>query len=123
MARILLIDDERDLLELCQLSLESAAHTVETLSEGSGAIELAKRFQPEMIGLDWVIPDLSGEEVLRRLKATPETSSIPVLVMSAIEGLEPHARRLGAVGVLPKPFRARSLLDAVAGIVPQRREP
>src|SRR5262245_57768234 len=64
MARILLINDEPDLLFLFQIALEDAGHTVEALEEGSKALEVARRFRPEVIGLDWIIPDLSGEEVL-----------------------------------------------------------
>lgn len=118
MARILLIDDERDLLELSQLCLEAAGHTVETLTEGRRAVEVAQRFRPDVIGLDWVIPDMSGEEVLRHLKESPETRSIPVVVMSALNGLELHAQRLGAACVLPKPFRSRALIEAMTTAVP-----
>jgi CheY-like chemotaxis protein len=120
MARILLIDDEPDLLELYQISLEDEGHTVATSTEATTAIELATQFRPEIIGLYWVMPGMVGEEVLRKLQATPETRSIPVLVISALHGLEPHARRLGAIGVLTKPFRPRALLDAVARVLPAR---
>lgn len=69
-----------------------------------------------MIGIDWVMPETSGENVLQQLKSTPETHSIPVLVISALEGLETEARRLGAVGFLPKPFRAEELNRAVNNV-------
>ena len=117
MAKILLIDDEPDLLELSQLTLESAGHEVQTLTQGARAVAVAADLCPQMIGLDWVIPDLSGEEVLRQLKARPDTRRIPVLVMSALDNLDRQVRRLGAVGVLAKPFGARSLIDTVAGVL------
>ena len=113
MARILLVNDEPDLMDVCQMALEIAGHTVATLTDASEALELAKRFCPDLIGLDWVMPDTSGVEVLQQLKSTPETRSIPVLVISALESLEHEARRLGAVGFLPKPFRAEELNRAV----------
>lgn len=117
MARILLVNDEPDLMDVCKMALEIAGHTVATLTDPTEALELAKRFQPELIGLDWVMPDTSGEDVLQQLKATPETRSIPVLVISALEGLESEARRLGAVGFLPKPFRAEELNRAVNDVL------
>jgi two-component system phosphate regulon response regulator PhoB len=117
MARILLVNDEPDLMDVCKMALEIAGHTVVTLIDASEALELAIRFQPELIGLDWVMPEMSGEDVLLQLRATPETRSIPVLVISALEGLEPEARRLGAVGFLPKPFRAEELNRAVNNVL------
>lgn len=117
MARILLINDEPDLLYLCQLVLEAAGHTVDTLLGGTGALDAARQFRPDLIGLDWIIPDMSGEELLHLLKSSPETSSVPILVISALEGLDSHVRPLGAERVLPKPFRPEDLRAAVSEVL------
>ena len=113
MARILLINDEPDLLYLYKVALEQVGHVVETLTDDTQVLATIRRFQPDVIGLDWIIPATSGEAVLRALKANPETCSIPVFVMSALEGLDVHAPRLGAEAVLHKPFGMRELRDAV----------
>ena len=117
MARILLINDEPDLLFLCKLGLEQVGHRVETVIDGGDVIPLVRRVRPDLIGLDWVIPDFSGEEVLRQLKSETDTRAIPVLVISALEGLDSQARRLGADGFLRKPFRMPQLVAAVNSVL------
>jgi DNA-binding response OmpR family regulator len=123
MARILLVNDEPDLLALSSMVLESAGHTVETTIEGDKVLGIARQFRPDVIGMDWVIPDLPGTDVLRRLKSTTDTRSIPVIVISALEGLDDEAHRLGAQGVLKKPFRADELIAAIDGALPAARKP
>jgi len=113
MARILLINDEPDLLDVCKMALEIAGHTVATLTESREVLAVTRHLHPDLIGLDWVLSDSTGEEVLHDLKSTPDTRSTPVLVISALEGLGPEAKRLGAAGFLPKPFRAEELIRAV----------
>ncbi len=113
MARILFINDEPDLLMLYQIALEQAGHVVETHVGGTHAMESVRRFRPELIGVDWIMPDTSGEEILHHLKTEPDTRSIPVIVISALQGLDSHARLLGADEVMRKPFRVRDLLAAI----------
>jgi DNA-binding response OmpR family regulator len=119
--RILIINDEPDLLFLYQLTLESAGYIVETLTESPKTMQQVKRFRPDVIGLDWMIPDASGEEVLLELKGDPETRSIPVLIMTALDGLEPHAQLLGAERVLHKPFRTQQLIAAFDEVLASKR--
>ena len=104
MSRILLINDEDDLLYMYRVNLEDAGHIVETTTDGDDAIARAKRFHPDVIGLDWIIPRTPGEEILRRLRADPQTQSIPVLVISALRGL---ADRVGRALVLRPGFSDR----------------
>ena len=67
MARILLLNDERDLLDICQIILESVGHSAETQWHPATAQAKAKRMQPDLIVLDLVMPQVSGAEVLRQL--------------------------------------------------------
>ena len=120
MSRILLINDEDDLLYMYRVNLEDAGHIVETTTDGDDAIARAKRFHPDVIGLDWIIPRTPGEEILRRLRADPQTQSIPVLVISALRGLADRVGPLGADGFLSKPFRPKDLVNAIQGLVEHR---
>jgi DNA-binding response OmpR family regulator len=121
MSRILLINDEDDLLYMYRLALEAAGHTVETTTDGNDAIERAKRFRPDVIGLDWVLPGSGGEELLRAFRATPQTRTTPILVISALGGLRERVGPLGADGFLAKPFRPPDLIKAMHALLERQR--
>ena len=83
--------------------------------QGSLALKLAREHRPDLILLDLNLPDISGEEVLRRLKADAELSAIPVIMISADamgDRLE-KLRQLGAAAYLTKPYKVRELLDCL----------
>ncbi|MEV4511171.1 ATP-binding protein [Dactylosporangium sp. NPDC049525] len=92
------------------------------------ALDLAREHRPDLVLLDLHLPDLPGEEVMRRLRAEPATSDVPVVVLSA-DATRPHVERLlaeGATAYLTKPIVVRELLDAVDGILapqPHSRRP
>jgi DNA-binding response OmpR family regulator len=117
MARILVVNDEADLVEICELVLEEVGHEVDTLTEGRLAAELAKRTQPELIVLDWQMKSTTGGEVFRQLRSEPATAQIPVLLISAIPDGQLLARMYGMDGYLQKPFVGNSLVEAVDGLL------
>ncbi|MFC4047463.1 response regulator [Dactylosporangium siamense] len=83
------------------------------------ALDLAREHRPDLVLLDLHLPDLPGEEVMRRLHADPATSDVPVVVLSA-DATRPHIERLlaeGATAYLTKPIVVRELLDTVDGIL------
>lgn len=108
MARILLIDDEQDLLEICAMLLESEGHEVVCLSESSRAEEVARRFLPEVVFLDWVMPERGGRELFPRLHEVLGDSA-RIVIASALPGMSAEVQRLGAAGLLEKPFSAEEL--------------
>lgn len=115
MARILLINDEPDLLEMCEAVLKSAGHAVLRLVTPTGPTELASaaRWHPEVVLLDLVMPRQTGEHLLRKLRKMQGTAEVPVIVMSALVGAEDRADEMGAVACLEKPFGPDALLAAV----------
>jgi CheY-like chemotaxis protein len=115
MARILLINDEPDLLEMCELVLEGAGHTAIRAFGDTQALELvhAANSRPDVVLLDLVMPRVSGEEVFRRLRRAPETEHVPIVVMSALPDAEEIAEEMGAESFLEKPFDPEALLTAV----------
>jgi two-component system, OmpR family, phosphate regulon response regulator PhoB len=119
MARILVIEDERDLQRTLEFNLREAGHEVVSALRGRDGIELAKGRRPELILLDLMLPDVSGTEVCKTLKKSPPTQAIPIVMLTAkgeevdrVVGFE-----LGADDYVVKPFSIRELLLRVEAIL------
>jgi CheY-like chemotaxis protein len=111
--RVLVIDDNVDVITVFRRYLESAGFDVVAADSGDEGFRLAKELHPQAITLDVMMASRDGWETLQLLKNDPETQDIPVLVCSVLreEGL---ARFLGAAALLPKPVTRSSLLSALA---------
>ena len=110
---ILVVDDNQDLIALFQRFVAGHDITVIGANESTQALHLAAELRPELITVDVMMPSLDGWDVLQRLKATPATASIPVVVCSVLH--EPElARGMGASDYLTKPVQQADLL-AVLG--------
>jgi two-component system phosphate regulon response regulator PhoB len=117
--RILVIDDEPDLLELVRVNLRQAGFEVELAATGSEAIERLRRSPPDLIVLDLMLPDLSGTEICRRVRADPDLAHVPIIMLTAkaaeidrVVGLE-----LGADDYVTKPFSPRELVLRVRAVL------
>jgi DNA-binding response OmpR family regulator len=113
MARILIVNDEVDLLTLCRKTLADAGHDADIATSGKDALERARRLEPDLIVADWVIPDMDGSAFIASLKGRPDTKDIPILAMSALHDGAVRAEMAGADHFLPKPFETDDLVDAV----------
>jgi two-component system phosphate regulon response regulator PhoB len=115
MGRILVVDDEPDVLLLCRLNLQQRGHEVLEASEGSRALELARERHPDVIVLDLMLPGMTGYEVLETLKGNAATSDVPVLVLTAksLRADRERSHGLGAAGFLTKPFLPNELCEMV----------
>jgi two-component system, OmpR family, response regulator len=112
--RILVINDNADLVALCQQVLESRGHEVETTTDAVAVSAAVSRFRPDAIVLDWMLEDRTGGDVLEELQrglAPP-----PVLVISSLDHVELEAKRLGARAFLRKPFVEGDLVAAVEAL-------
>ena len=112
MPRVLVIDDEPDLVRVLEYNLREASFEVDTATSGETGLVIAKGRKPDLVVLDLMLPDLSGFEVCRHLRSDPELKSVPILVLTAksseedrIAGLE-----LGADDYVTKPFSQRELV-------------
>ncbi|RWG76284.1 response regulator [Mesorhizobium sp.] len=106
-ARILYVDDEDDIREIAQMSLElDPQFEVRSCASGVEALTDAADWQPDLILLDVMMPDMDGPETLQRLAGSPLTASIPVVFITARTQTHQVERYLamGAVGVIAKPF-------------------
>lgn len=122
---ILVIEDDEDILNLLKFNLEAAGYDVLTSTDGYEGLNLAKTKDPSLIVLDIMLPGLDGFEICKELKRKKETSSIPVVMLTArgeevdrIVGLE-----LGADDYVVKPFSPRELLLRVKGILKRSHTP
>jgi DNA-binding response OmpR family regulator len=117
MARILIANDNGDLLEGCRAVLEDDGHVVEIVADGSKAVALACTWGPDLIIVDWVMPDMDGPTAIAALRAQAETALLPILLMSGTEAGETNAIEIGANSFLRKPFHAAELRERVSELL------
>ena len=106
MARILVVDDELDVVRMVARTLEGRGHTVEVARDGEAALTLIARQAPELLVIDANLPRVDGAEVCRRLRADPATRALPIVMMcsayvsltDAQEPGEDRERHRGRVG-------------------------
>ena len=111
-AAVLVVDDNADLIALVQRYLAGYAISVVGAGDGERALRLAPELQPQVIILDVMMPQQDGWEVLRRLKAAPETAQIPIVVCSVLN--ERYlAKAMGASGYITKPVTQAVLLQTL----------
>ena len=122
--KILVVDDEVDLLELVRYTLTNYGYTVDCAESGERALEKVRTASPDLILLDLMLPGLDGLDVCRIVKNDHRTSHIPIIILSAkgdevdiVTGLE-----LGADDYITKPFSSRVLLARIKTVLRRGRE-
>lgn len=125
--RILVIDDEPDVLLLCRVNLEFEGHEVLEAAEGQEGLDLAVLHGPDLIVLDVMLPEKDGFSVLRKLREYPETAEVPVIFLTAKAQEDDQIRGFlaGAAEYVTKPFSPLALNQAVsrvASMTPAQRE-
>ena len=123
--KILIVDDEKNIVEAIRYNLEREGFRTLTAADGKRALELAQRELPDLITLDVMLPEHDGWEVCRRLRQDSRTKRIPVIMLTVkndeadkIVGLE-----LGADDYLTKPFSPKELLARIKAILRRTKEP
>ncbi|MBC7248067.1 MAG: response regulator [Actinobacteria bacterium] len=115
-ARILVVDDEKNILDIIRFNLEVEGYEVFTTQEGEEALRLAQEVRPDLILCDIMMPEMDGLEVCRRLKADGRTNQIPVVMLSAKTQPQDKVASIeaGADDFITKPF---DFSDLVARII------
>jgi len=116
---ILIVDDEADLAEMLVLNLERAGYTTSVAHDGREALAEAYRSTPDLIVLDVMLPVLSGVEVAGRLRANPETASVPIVMLTARtdESDELVGLTAGADDYVTKPFSMKLLIARIEAVL------
>ena len=117
--RVLVVDDEADIVALVAYHLAKSGYRVSTAASGPDALETARRERPALVVLDLMLPGLSGYEVLEQLRAGDATRDIAVLMLTARREEQDRIRglSLGAADYLTKPFSPPELVRRVAAIL------
>jgi CheY-like chemotaxis protein len=114
---ILVVDDDAPILLLMRNLLREFGFDPVAAGSGAQAIEEARKRTPDLILLDRNMPGMTGDEVLRELRANDDLSDVPVLMLTG-EPMEPdEIERLGATGAVLKPFDVPSLVETIRGHV------
>lgn len=116
--RVLLVDDADEIRLLLQLLLEFDGYLVDEAADGPAGVAAARATPPDAVLLDVQLPGLAGPDVLRALRAAPETARVPVVFLTAEPPSGDDALlALGARGVLRKPFRAEEISGDLAALL------
>ncbi|HET9199995.1 MAG TPA: response regulator [Dehalococcoidia bacterium] len=118
---VLVLEDDPRLQHMLSTVLRLENYDVEGVSSGSSALTAIENRPPDLMVLDLIVPDVSGWEVARRLRADPASAGIPILVVSSVQDLAVEAQRMGADDHLAKPFLAQDLVNKVLDLLNRRR--
>jgi two-component system, OmpR family, phosphate regulon response regulator PhoB len=125
MARILVVEDEKDLQELVAYNFRQAGHAVTIVGSGREALAAVQTQRPDLVLLDLMLPDVSGLEICRKLKGDTATREVPIIMVTAkgdevdrVVGFE-----LGADDYVVKPYSLRELLLRVDAVLRRTTTP
>ncbi|MEX0875417.1 MAG: response regulator [Actinomycetota bacterium] len=118
-ARVLLVDDDPQVLKLLRLNFEMEGYDVEVATDGAAALAAIDRRRPDAVVCDVMMPGMDGLAVVRRLRADPETAAVPIVMVSAKAQLADvrAGAEAGADEYVTKPFDPQDVLDAVARLL------
>lgn len=117
--RVLVVDDEAELVRALTVRLSANGFTCDSAGNGKDALMKAQAKAPDIIIVDLIMPVMDGYELCRLLHADEKTSSIPVLVLTAVpqRALASRLKELGPVRIMHKPFDSEELLTAIRDIL------
>jgi len=113
--KILIVDDEQDLLDFVKLRLEANNYSVVVATDSEQALAIVKKEKPDLILLDILMPKIDGFKVCQLLKKDPLTTNIPIIMLTAKDRANDikQAKQAGASGYIVKPFDAHTLLSDI----------
>ena len=112
--KILVVDDEPDVLKILLLRLKITGYEVIGAKDGREALDLAHQIIPDLVVLDYHLPDMNGDVVARTLKEDKNLKHIPIILISAtVAPIAQRGKECGANWCISKPFEPKELLDAV----------
>ncbi len=114
MKKVFIIEDDLNLLNLYRRVLSSNGYEVDTAQEGAIGIEKAKEFEPDIIFLDYILPDMNGSKVLATLRQIPKFKSTPIIMLTGSTDKMRDTFQQGATAYLHKgAYTTKKILDCV----------
>ena len=117
--KILIIEDDIDILSVITMSLKDEGFEVEGTLNGDETITRAEKFKPDLVIMDIYLSGVNGKEICKKLKTDKKTKSIPVILISASTQIRSTVKECGADGFINKPFDNADLLYGVSNFLPQ----
>lgn len=116
---VVLVEDEVNIAEAIRFLLSQEGWRVETLANGSGAVDVIRKAAPDLVMLDVMLPGKSGFEILDELRGDPATNTLPVLMLTARGQSRDRAmaEKAGVSRFMTKPFSNSEMLDAVRDLI------
>ena len=117
--RICYVEDDEDIQRIVRMSLERVGKmTVAVVSDPTQALQTFAEFKPDLVMLDWMMPAMDGPTLFRQMKLRPETSSLPVVFITAKASQRDldELMKIGAAGTISKPFSPKDLPDQLRAI-------
>lgn len=119
---LLIVEDQKDFLELLKLVASSEGYYAATARDGSEAVELLKHFKPALIVTDLMMPHLDGVGLIEHVKRTPGLKSVPVVVMTGASSKEVNkAKDAGASKVIRKPIEITEFVQSLREYIPAHK--
>ncbi|HNX81741.1 MAG TPA: response regulator [Candidatus Omnitrophota bacterium] len=117
--KILVVDDEPDLVDFVRLRLTASGFEVVTAADGEEALDVVQREHPDLIILDILLPKLDGHKVCETLKKDPRFAAIPIIMLTAKDREEDIllAKKIGADAYITKPFDSQLLLYDIKKLI------
>ena len=123
--KILVVDDEAVLTKMVKMNLErTGKYEVRTENEGSKALQAAREFKPDLIIMDVMMPDMSGDEAIAEIREDPNLSATPYVFMTAIvtrAETEDMGSNIGGNEFLAKPVKTEELIETIERILNQKK--
>ena len=122
MKKILLIDDDPDVITVLQLLLKKRGYEIGTATREDEAYKQVELFKPDLIVLDVLLSGVDGRTICKKLKNTQASKHIPIIMFSAHPGAQKNMEDFGADDFLPKPFESNKLLERIETLLEKKKE-
>jgi two-component system, OmpR family, phosphate regulon response regulator PhoB len=122
MARIIIVDDDDLITEIACDALDKAGHITSSVEDGALAAQAIEAGEPDLVILDYELPNTTGMAILRQLRALPRTSTIPIMMLTATTGrlLKLRAEDTGVSAYMVKPFHPQDLVEQVEALLAEK---
>jgi CheY-like chemotaxis protein len=123
--KILIVDDERDIVTVLRLALEKEGYEVSEAYDGKEALEKVPQFKPDLILLDIMMPTMDGYTMNVKLKDNPETANIPVIIITGrglLKELMKQSKDAAITGYLEKPFTVAKLIVDIKNVFGDKKK-